>query len=62
MIRERLAAYERQTRPLSEYYWKRGALDVIDASKSIDEVGTALRNIVERVVAGKVLRPLTEEE
>jgi adenylate kinase len=62
VIRERLAAYEHQTRPLSDYYWKRGALEVIDACKSMDEVGTALRNIVERVVAGKVLRPLTEED
>ncbi len=62
VIRERLAAYERQTRPLSEYYWHGGALDVVDASKNMEDVGVALRNIVERVVAGKALQPLTEKD
>jgi adenylate kinase len=62
VIGERLAAYERQTRPLSEYYWHRGVLDVIDASKDMEDVGVALQKIVERVVGGKALQPLTEKD
>src|SRR5690348_11169177 len=42
VIKERLAAYERQTRPLTDYYWRKGVLDVVDASASMEEVGVAL--------------------
>ena len=49
VISERLAAYEFQTRPLTDYYWRKGALDVIDASASMEEVGAALAKVIRRV-------------
>jgi adenylate kinase len=38
VIRERLNAYERQTRPLAEYYNRKGRLTVVDGSLPVDEV------------------------
>lgn len=46
VVRERLAAYERQTKPLAEYYRHRGVLEVVDAGKSVDEVSRALNAIL----------------
>jgi adenylate kinase len=48
VVRERLAAYERQTKPLAEYYSHQGVLDQVDAGASVEEVGRALREILER--------------
>jgi adenylate kinase len=62
VISERLAAYERQTRPLADYYWRRGVLDVIDASASMEEVGYALAKIIRRVSGRGTLRPITEAD
>jgi len=39
VIGPRLQAYEKQTAPLVAYYGRLGLLHVIDASKSVDEVG-----------------------
>ncbi|MGA8223808.1 MAG: adenylate kinase [Candidatus Acidiferrales bacterium] len=47
-VRERLATYERQTKPLSEYYRKHGVLEVVDASAGVDEVSRALAAIFKR--------------
>jgi adenylate kinase len=46
VVKDRLAAYERQTKPLAEYYRRQGVLDTIDASVSMEEVGHALAKIV----------------
>ena len=62
VISERLAAYERQTRPLTDYYWRKGVLDVIDASASMEEVGYTLAKIIRRVSGRGTLRPLTEAD
>lgn len=46
VVKDRLVAYERQTRPLSDYYLRRGVLETIDASRSVDEVSRALEAIL----------------
>ncbi len=46
VVRDRLVAYERQTRPLSDYYRRRGVLKTIDAGRSVDEVSRALNAIL----------------
>jgi adenylate kinase len=38
VIRERLTAYERQTRPVAEYYHRQGRLFVVDGSLPVDTV------------------------
>lgn len=38
VIRERLAAYELQTKPLADYYWDRGRLVSVNGDLSISEV------------------------
>jgi adenylate kinase len=46
VVRERLAAYERQTKPLTDYYRRRGVLQIVDAAKSVEEVSRALHAIL----------------
>jgi adenylate kinase len=46
VVKQRLAAYERATKPLTVYYRSRGVLQVVDASVSMDEVSRALGEIV----------------
>jgi adenylate kinase len=46
VVKERLAAYERQTRPLADYYRRRGVLEIVDAAKSVEEVSRALDAIL----------------
>lgn len=46
VVRDRLVAYERQTRPLSDHYRRRGVLETIDAGRSVDEVSRALNAIL----------------
>ena len=48
VVKERLQAYERQTKPLAEYYRRQGVLDTVDAAASVEEVGRALREIIHR--------------
>jgi adenylate kinase len=48
VVMQRLAAYERATKPLTEYYRRQGVLHVVDASASMDEVSRALGEIVKR--------------
>jgi adenylate kinase len=48
VVSQRLAAYERATKPLAEYYRRLGVLQVVDASASMDEVSRALGEIVKR--------------
>ena len=46
VVKERLAAYERQTKPLTDYYSRQGALKTIDAGASVDEVSRALNAVL----------------
>jgi adenylate kinase len=48
VIRERLMAYEKQTRPLVEYYSHMGVLEVVDGAANMEDVGLHLRKIIER--------------
>ena len=44
VVRERLAAFEKQTQPLIDYYRAKGNLDEVDGSASVDDVS---RSVVE---------------
>jgi adenylate kinase len=48
VVMRRLAEYERQTKPLTEYYQRQGVLETVDGSASMEEVSRALEAIVER--------------
>ncbi len=48
VVKERLAAYERQTKPLADYYRNHGALEVVDGTAGVDEVSRALAEIFKR--------------
>jgi len=47
-VKERLATYNAQTKPLADYYRSQGVLDTVDASASMEEVGRALRETLRR--------------
>jgi len=47
VIGERLAAYDRQTRPLVEYYTQRGLLSPVDAMAKADAVTEAISKILD---------------
>jgi adenylate kinase len=49
VIRERLVAYETQTRPLVDYYRSKGTLDEIDAEASVPTVTTAVFSALGRL-------------
>jgi adenylate kinase len=51
VVKQRLEAYERQTRPLSDYYRRQGVLEPLDGAASMDEVGRALARIVDRAAS-----------
>jgi adenylate kinase len=48
VVKERLAAYERQTKPLADYYRQRGVLEILDGTASMEEVSRALDEILKR--------------
>jgi adenylate kinase len=48
VVKERLAAYERQTKPLADYYRRQGLLDTVNAAANVEEVGRALGQILRR--------------
>ncbi len=48
VIRERLAAYERLTKPLVEYYRKQGALEDVDGSADVETVTGKVLEILAR--------------
>ena len=48
VVKERLAAYERQTKPLADYYRKNGVLEVVDGTADVEEVSRALSEIFKR--------------
>jgi len=47
VIRERLLAYEAQTRPLVEYYRARGLLAAVDGNASADTVTASIMKILD---------------
>lgn len=48
VVAERLKAYDSKTKPLEDYYRRRGVLEVLDGSGSMEEVSRALAAILER--------------
>ena len=40
-------AYEKQTRPLVDYYSQQGVLKVVDGAANMEDVGIELRKIIE---------------
>lgn len=57
VIRERMATYHRQTKPLVDYYQQRGSLASIDALGTVDEVFNRLTAAVDRLAARKSGNP-----
>jgi adenylate kinase len=53
VIGERLAAYDRQTQPLVEYYTVRGQLSAVDAMADADAVTESIATILNGAVTGK---------
>jgi adenylate kinase len=47
VVQARLAAYERLTKPVSDYYRIHGVMDTVDGEASIEEVSSRLGKIVE---------------
>ncbi|MCH2106217.1 MAG: adenylate kinase [Planctomycetes bacterium] len=45
-VQERLAVYHNETKPLIQYYDERGTLDVVDGSRTPDEVFNDLRGLL----------------
>jgi adenylate kinase len=48
VVKDRLVAYERQTKPLVEYYQRQGVLEVVEAGASVDGVHQQLNEILAR--------------
>jgi adenylate kinase len=48
VVKERLAAYDRQTKPLTDYYRQHGVLEIVDGAASVEEVSRALNEIFKR--------------
>ncbi|MGA7796168.1 MAG: adenylate kinase [Candidatus Acidiferrales bacterium] len=53
VISERLAAYERQTKPLVEYYMRQGLLRPVDAMSIADVVTESIARILDGAIAHK---------
>jgi adenylate kinase len=51
VIRERLAAYRRQTEPLLDYYGKAGLLEGVDGVGSVEEIFGRIRRILDPIAA-----------
>ena len=51
VVKERLKAYELQTKPLEDYYRRQGVLETLDGSAVVEEVSNALAAILERAQA-----------
>jgi adenylate kinase len=48
IVKERFAAYERQTMPLADYYRTHGVLEVVNGDADVEEVTRALNEILKR--------------
>jgi adenylate kinase len=51
VVRQRLAAYHKQTSPLTDYYRRQGVLREVDASQGVEEVSRALEAVMKRTEA-----------
>jgi len=49
VIRQRMATYRQQTKPLSDYYRGRKLLHLIDAMGTVDEVSSRMRATIEQM-------------
>ncbi|HYL16637.1 MAG TPA: adenylate kinase [Terriglobales bacterium] len=54
VIRERLAAYERQTKPLTDYYWNKGRLVTVNGDSPVQEVTGQMIQAIEQMSAAEV--------
>ena len=52
-VKQRLAVYEQQTRPLADYYAEQGLLHVIDANAGVDEVSARLFAVLDALAAAR---------
>lgn len=52
-VKQRLAVYEQQTRPLADYYAEQGLLHVIDANAGVDEVSARLFAVLDALPAAR---------
>ena len=50
VVKERLAAYHRQTKPLADYYARQGVLEIVDGAVSVEEVRRALNEFLKRAL------------
>jgi len=48
IVKERFAAYERQTQPLADYYRTHGVLETVDGDAAVEDVTRALNGILKR--------------
>jgi adenylate kinase len=48
VVKQRLVTYDRNTKPLTEYYKRKGLLDIVDGSLPTEEVSKALQAAVKR--------------
>jgi adenylate kinase len=46
VVKERLLAYEHQTKPLTDYYRQQGVLETIDGGAQVEEVNRALHRVL----------------
>lgn len=51
VVKQRLEAYERQTKPLSDYYRRQGTLEVVDGAASMEDVSRKLKDIVDNAAS-----------
>ena len=47
-VKERLLVYDRQTKPLADYYGAQGVLEMIDAAASMEEVNRQITEVLKR--------------
>jgi adenylate kinase len=52
VIRERLDAYERQTRPVAEHYEQLGRVATVDGDQPVDQVSAAILKEIESRACG----------
>ncbi len=53
VVKARLVAYDRQTKPVSDYYRQHGVLVTVDGEASIEEVSNRVEQIVESAAASR---------
>jgi adenylate kinase len=54
VIRERLAAYEQQTKPVADYYWAKGRLVAVNGDAPVAEVTAQIARVLKTICAPAV--------